>query len=344
MRYIKFLLRLLKMARNSEWNLLFSELKRHFIKSMSVTTRQDAMLPLFAESRTAIALYPPAVFSFELTNRCPFKCIMCARTNNMSRSQGIMDFLIFKKAVDEFVDVNPEFAKNEEVWLHGFGESLLHPQFGKFIRYAVSKGINAGLSINPLMLTDKKATELLDAGPAHLLISLDGHDDESFERIRGIRNAYSKSKQRLLTFLEKKEKTGHTIKTTLSMIDFPDNKESIRAKKHFWIGVAGIDHFIAKPFTTWDGNAEDVKQLVKKERYRKTSGKVSCNIPWRTMSLTWDGDLVPCCLDYDKRYVLGNISRDTLCNIWNGTRMLALREEFISNKIDNPLCKKCDYL
>ena len=228
---------------------------------MQATTKQEELTPLFAENRTAIVSYPPAIFNFELTNRCPFKCIMCARSNNMTRSQGIMDFLIFKKAVDEFVGLNPEFAKYEEIWLHGFGESLLHLEFGKFIRYAVSKGINAGLSINPLMLTENKATELLNAGPAHLLISLDGHDDESFEKMRGIRNAYSKSKQRLLTFLEKNEKAGHKIKITLSMIDFPVNAESIRKAKRFWMGVDGIDLFMTKPFTIWDGNAEDVKRL-----------------------------------------------------------------------------------
>jgi len=83
---------------------------------------------------------------------------------------------------------------------------------------------------------------------------------------------------------------------------------------------------------------------VKQKKYPKTSRKVTCDIPWVKMTLPWDGDLVPCCLDYDKRYVLGNISRDTLCNIWNSTRMLALREEFISNRIENPLCIKCDYL
>jgi hypothetical protein len=34
-------------------------------------------------------------------------------------------------------------------------KSLVHPEFGKFVRYAIDEGVNAGLSINPLMLTKK---------------------------------------------------------------------------------------------------------------------------------------------------------------------------------------------
>jgi hypothetical protein len=66
-----------------------------------------------------------------------------------------MSFETSKKSVDEFLAVNPEFARTQDIWFHGFGESLVHPEFGKFVKYAIGKGVNTGLSINPLMLTKK---------------------------------------------------------------------------------------------------------------------------------------------------------------------------------------------
>ena len=302
-------------------------------------------LPRYAEDRTVQVDTPPAIFSFELTNQCPFKCIMCARTNNMTRAEGHMSFDTFKKAVDEFVALNPEYARNQEVWLHGFGESLVHPQFAKFMRYAIDQGVNAGLSINPLMLTKKVASDLLDAAPGHLYVALDGHDDESFEKIRGVPNAYHKSKRRLLKFLQEKERRGVKTKITLSMIDFPNNRQSIDEVESFWSAQQGIDHFVAKPFVSWDGKAEDVNLLVHPDRKpRPTQNKVLCDFPWEKMTVSWDGDVVPCCFDYNKRYALGNINNQSLLDIWNGEKMHALRREMMSNKVTNPLCAGCEYL
>jgi radical SAM protein with 4Fe4S-binding SPASM domain len=62
------------------------------------------------------------------------------------------------------------------------------------------------------------------------------------------------------------------------------------------------------------------------------------------MTVTWDGDVVPCCFDYNKKLVLGNVSGSTLSEIWNDSPMKNLRREFIENKISNPLCKNCGNL
>jgi radical SAM protein with 4Fe4S-binding SPASM domain len=302
-------------------------------------------LPRYAEDRSVQVDTPPAIFSFELTNLCPFKCIMCPRTNNMTRPEGHMSFQTFKKALDEFVELNPEYARNQEVWLHGFGESLVHPEFAKFMRYAVEKGVNAGLSINPLMLTKKVASDLLDAAPRHLYVALDGHDDKSFEKIRGVPNAYHKSKKRLLNFLQEKERRGVKTKITLCMIDFPNNRQSIDELESFWNGQEGINTFSAKPFVNWDGKAEDVNLLIHPDQRPKPSQeKVLCDFPWEKMTVSWDGHVVPCCFDYNKKYSLGDINKQSLQEIWNGEKMHALRREMMSNKVSNPLCAGCDYL
>jgi radical SAM protein with 4Fe4S-binding SPASM domain len=305
---------------------------------------REVSVERYASDRQAQVAHPPAIFNFELTNKCPFKCIMCPRTNHMTRSEGVMDFSVFKKAIDELVEHNFDYAKNEGVWLHGFGESLVHPEFGKFICYAASKGINSQLSINPLMLTKRVRTELLDAKLGELLISFDGHDDESFQKIRGVSNAYGRSKQRLLAFLAQKVRSKSQTNITLSMINFPDNHESIEELESFWRATKGIDTVFIKPFTTWDGNADDIKLLDDNIIASKSDRPVTCELPWRKMTVNWDGDITPCCYDHDKRYVLGNIVESTLSEIWNGERMQLLREEFITNTVTNPLCKNCDYL
>ncbi len=299
-------------------------------------------------ARTDDVAAPFGILNIELTNKCPLKCVMCARTEHMTRAQGLMDFELFRSIIDQYVAANPERARNEDTWLHHFGESLVHPEFGRFVRYAVEHGVRAALSINPIMLRPEVGRELLESGIYKLYISLDGHDNESFQKIRGLKNSYDKSRENLMAFLELKKQMKSRTRIVLSMIDFGLNRESIAKLRHHWESVPGIDEFLCKEFVTWDGNAAEVNRFSEKttrnEELRATCGVVSCNVPWQTVTIAWDGDVVPCCFDYDKKYVLGNVGRDSLAAIWNGEPMRKLRREFLSNDVRNPLCRNCSVL
>lgn len=287
---------------------------------------------------------PFSLFNIELTNHCIMKCVMCPRTGHMTRAKGYMDPVLFQKAIDELASTGSGFSGNNVLWLHHFGESLLHPGFGSCIRYASAANIRTGLSINPFMLTPEVRAELLEAHPDILYISLDGHDDSTFAEIRGMQDAYDVSRERLLEFLSEKTRRGTATVIILSMIDFVLNRTSIAKTREYWEGVPGINCVLLKSFTTWDGSIDRIKG------YADTGGRtidissVRCTIPWDTMTVTWDGDVVPCCFDYDKKYVLGNMVRSSLSEIWNDKPIMRLRNEFISNTVRNPLCRNCERL
>jgi radical SAM protein with 4Fe4S-binding SPASM domain len=281
--------------------------------------------------------------NLELTNACPMKCIMCARTYKMTRPQGFMDMKLFKKIIDEVSGLNAPFIREDDFWLHHFGESLLHPDFDKMISYCNEKGVKAGLSVNPMVMEENIAKRLIDARPNLLFLALDGHDDESFYKIRGVPNAYEKSKENILNFLKLKKEAHNKIKTVISMIDFPENRDSINKVRGYWKRMEGVDDVLLKPFTDWNGEVEKINSLVDSTD-KKRPCRVKCRSPWIRMSIAWDGDVLPCCYDYDKKYVLGNVNDNSLLEIWNGERMQQLRREFISGNVKNPLCRKCSML
>lgn len=253
---------------------------------------------------------------------------------------------IFRQIIDELVHENPDYVENQPVWLHHFGESLLHPEFSGCIRYAVGKGVVTCLSINPLMLSKNVATALLESKPDLLYISLDGHNNESFEKIRGVKNAYERSLKNLQGFLDMKNGLNSNCRTVLSMIDFDMNQDSIEQTRSYWEHRPGVDEFLMKQFCTWDGSAQDVNGLQDSNQtaVTKPSKHVECNFPWERMTVLWDGTVVPCCNDYDRKLSLGNIKEQSLSEIWNGPEMVALRKEFISNQVTNPLCRHCEKL
>jgi radical SAM protein with 4Fe4S-binding SPASM domain len=303
--------------------------------------RSLAVKPVYAEPIFAID-------NIELTNRCPMRCIMCPRTEHMTRAQGYMSFEVFKRVIDEFVAVNPEAARTKGAFLHHFGESLLHPEVGRFIRYAEESGVRVKLSINPLAMKDRVIDALIQSAPSYLMIALDGHDDASFERIRGVPDAYDFSVERLHVYLARKVAAKVPTFVELGMIDFVENENSLHLLRDRWAGVEGIDNVTAKRFITWDGSAEEINayapQPMTNEEARKHFPVPSCHLPWETVSVTWDGSVVPCCYDYDRKMVLGNVMQQTLTEIWNGPSMRALRTEFRSNAVENPLCRQCPKL
>lgn len=306
-----------------------------------------AVLPAPVSTRPIRVAAPFALHNIELTNHCPMRCVMCPRTHQMTRSLGFMDEALFRDVIDQLLTANPAVAApGRGPWLHHFGESLMHPHFDALIAHCRARGIGARLSLNPLMLTDAVAARLLDAGPELLYLSLDGHDDRSFEAIRGKARAYRPSHRNLLRFLERKVRTGADVRVHVSIIDFALNADSIARMQDYWRDQPGVDAVLIKPFTTWAGDVEAINALAGPTAspaavQAAAPRPARCRIPWTRLSVTWDGDVVPCCFDYNKTYVLGSVRQQRLIDIWNGEPMQRLRAELMSGVITNGLCRNC---
>ncbi|ARN74943.1 radical SAM/SPASM domain-containing protein [Oceanicoccus sagamiensis] len=290
----------------------------------------------------------PWLFNIELTNRCPLKCVMCARTEHMTRAEGDISMELYTRIVDDLCEISPpRKMKNRLLRLHQFGESLVHPEFDSMIRYAADKGFRVALSINPVLLKPVIADRLLDSGIDSLYISLDGHDDESFFQLRGLKNAYDDSVARLEAFLAKKTERQLPIHIELSMIDFKLNRESIAKMHAYWEQHPGIDEFRNKEFMKWDGSADSVNALADDDTGRRIEETIEkrggCSLPWNQMAVLWDGRVVPCCYDYDGKYTVGDVREKSLLEIWHDKPMQALREEFESKQVSNDLCKNCEF-
>ena len=133
----------------------------------------------------------------------------------MTREKGCMDMGLFKKIIDEYAsfDPLPEADHGGSIWLHLFGESLLAPGFDEAIYYASQKGLKPMLSINPCALTAEKMRRLLDAKPHLLYLMVDGCDEESFSRLRGVQGLYNKTVENTLVLLKLKVELNLNVRT-----------------------------------------------------------------------------------------------------------------------------------
>lgn len=288
------------------------------------------------KKRNTIVSYPYTLHNIELTNRCIMRCVMCPRTYAMTRTCGDMDVNIFKMIIDQYVDDNKD-ACNTHIWLHHFGESLLHPHFDECILYAYNKGLKPALSVNPIMLNDNISERLLNANPYLLYLSLDGYDEQSFAFLRGVSGKYEESKKNILSFLDRKITSKSSVQVFISAIQMRGNNQQLEDAELFWNSQAGVDKFFKKPFTDWNGEIAEINKLADSS----TPPSAPCTTPFSMLTIAWDGTISPCCYDYNIKYPLGNIKESSIREVWNNANMQSLRKEFITRKVTNELCAPC---
>lgn len=293
---------------------------------------------------------PYSLHNIELTNHCIAHCIMCPREIHMTRKKGYMDVDLFKSIIDQYKKDNPSaFCGSwQGTCLHHFGESLLHPHFDTCVAYAETNGLSICISCNAVALTPDKSERLFKAKPSVIYACLDGYDNNSLYHIRGLKNAYDISVENILTAFELKEKFSPATQLYLTMIDIPIYYEHTNKACSWWKTQHGIDVF-RKKFTTWNGSDEKINALSDTtQEIRDLTCDIPeeitsiCTTPWTHLSICYDGDIVPCCRDYNNIYSLGNVKTNKISDVFNSSKMKRLRKEIQSKKVKNPLCRFCE--
>ena len=298
-------------------------------------------LSMYSYKKRALALKNlPSLLWIEPTNICNIKCVMCPNSQIPKDQLGFMEWDTYRKIIDE--------AKGfvSSAYLLLSGESLLHKDIFKMIRYARDKNIRPLLNTNGTTLkNEENRKKLLDSGVAHITFAFDGYNRETYEKVR-VGAKYDKVVGGIIEFLKEKKdrrlREPYVAITTLdvSIERYEDKAEEQNGFYGLFDGLP-VDEFIVKTPNTWGGTFEGTDKFrhhdINKARYHP------CSHLWSTMSICWDGTVVPCCFDFFKTYVLGNVNETSLKEIWNDKPMLALRESMINGTYGqlNRLCIGC---
>ena len=69
-----------------------------------------------------------------------------------------------------------------------------------------------------------------------------------------------------------------------------------------------------------------------------------CLIPFQGISIIPDGRVILCCNDWKHEHVFGNVSKQSIKEIWKNEQYQTLRKTLKSKNRNYPLCSKCDYV
>jgi radical SAM protein with 4Fe4S-binding SPASM domain len=280
--------------------------------------------------------YNPIRLWIEPTNKCNLKCKMCPHgQEKVDFEKGFMDIELFKKLIDEAA------CFKADVNLFMGGESLLHPQIIDMIRYMKKLKVPSRLYTNATLLSPEASEELIRSGLDHITFSFDGIHKEIYENHRK-GAGFEKTLENIRRFLALK-RTLNLRKpyTVIQCLEFNETPIKQAGKKQF---KALFDQKMVNAFTfisphSFGGACREFSMSKAHRHYSP------CAFLWYSMSIMWDGTVVPCCVDMLKKYPIGNAEENSLSELWNSDTLAFLRGKIYQGLYQGiEPCTTCDIL
>ena len=264
----------------------------------------------------------PEIVQIESTNICNAKCVFCPR-DEMHRRQGIMSFDLFRKIVDECVELGITHVR-----VHNYGEPFVDRKLVDKVRYAKEKGIQeVGMISNGSLITEQVARGLVDAGLDAITISVDASGKDVFESTR-IGLKYDKVIANIERLVRIRAESGKRRPKLILSFVRQNNSADEQAFIEHWRKVADKIHIT--DLHNWGGTL-----------HQQSDVNYPCYRPWLTFTVLWDGRVSLCCADFDGHTILGDLNTSSIKEIWNNERYLSVRREHLESGGPD-VCRACD--
>lgn len=288
----------------------------------------------------------PFTISVEPTTSCNLRCPECpSGLRKFTRDTGKISLELYKEIIDQL---------HRDLFyliLYFQGEPYLHPLFFHMVEYARRNKIYTATSTNAHFLTDALARKTVESGLDRLIISLDGLDQETYEKYRVGGNLAKVIEGTRNLVRWKKELHSTTPYIILQFIVFRTNEHQLGEVRKL-AGELGVDKLELKTAQVYDykGGNPLIPLNEKFSRYKRLKNgffKIDnplnnhCFRMWRGCVITWDGLVVPCCFDKDAEHRLGDLKKQSFRDIWKGKEYDEFRRKLFSAREEIDICRNC---
>ncbi|MEN6620159.1 MAG: radical SAM/SPASM domain-containing protein [Smithella sp.] len=247
---------------------------------------------------------------------------------------GIMDEDLFKKIVQNFLNLSKKNNFKGSILFCNMGELFVYPELAiDRLKYVLQYDFDLSIQTNGALLTPKMTDSLNDIGyKGPVTISFHGISPDVYKRVMGL-----------------------NISKTLKNIDYliqnyPKEKIGIQSIPCRW--PRGEAKHIR---TFFNQKGIGVRMPLPNNRagllpeisvYNKES-LIGCNPnrPLGEMVVCFDGDVVLCCNDMAREEIVGNLKNSSIEEVWNGDAMISKVNQIYCGQPsnDNFICKKCEF-
>lgn len=267
----------------------------------------------------------PIHLDIELVDYCNQNCSFCARNQKMHPNLPFQ--LNTGRKMDERVLAGLiEEAKREKLMSIGIalGEPLMHPQVFQVVRAFHDAGVVDSRMITNGTLLHRFMDDIFQSGLVNLYVSIDALTEGTYRKVRG--EGFQKVVDNLLLLLEEKKRRNSALPVTrVSFVEMDSNRHELAGFKEFWMDKVDLI---------------DIQfQMSYETRPTGKAKKWVCVDPFRRLSVTALGEILPCCTFFGKRMILGDIQKMTLRDAWTSDAMKRVRDDLVHDR--QPICVAC---
>lgn len=282
--------------------------------------------------------FAPSTFMIETVLGCNLQCPDCALGGGLiNRSKGIMSFDAYKLIADK---IRP-FART--VFLMLWGEPLINKDIFRMIRYT-SVFANVTISTNGMMIDRDNARELISSGVKHVILSIDGATQDTYEQYRRGGNFY-RVIESLSLLNEENNLQGRPVNIVPQFIVFRHNQHQLQLFADI-CGSIGVSPLYKAPYLRNGSRFQysDIPAYIRhhfSDDYSRRVAMTNCMAPRKDMVFFLDGTVVPCCYANNADVSFGNIFEQDVLEIWNSPKYHAFRHNHYNGHISNFCMDNC---
>ncbi len=298
--------------------------------------------------KTGIVEHPakPFALSIEPTTSCNLRCPECiSGLRAFTRPTGMLELDLYSKIIEE--------VKEYIIYLTLYfqGEPYLNKHFFDFVKIASEAGIYTNTSTNAHYLNPENSEKTIRSGLDRIIVSIDGLDQETYEkyRIGGNLDKVSEGLNNLVLIKEKLKSRKPFI--DLQFIAMGTNEHQLNDVDAFGKSL-GVDRVLIKTaqvydyengskFIPSDDSLARYKQMEDGRWVLKNRMDNHCWKMWHSSVVTWNGDVVPCCFDKDSNHSMGNLKESSFEEVWNNEAYKEFRANLFKSRSEIDICSNC---
>lgn len=308
---------------------------------------------IYAQKRVnlgeVIPLEVPFSVQIDICSACNLKCNFCFHSDldAVKRADihfGLMSYELFTKIIDD-MKTHWEGKRIKKLRLFKVGEPLLNPDVCRMIRYAKQEEVAEFIEIttNGVLLSEEMNRGLIEAGLDILNISVNGINEKQYQEVCGYAIDFDKYRKAIEHFYQNKG----NCKLFLKYSDIGYTEEE---KNHFYSLFGDIcDEIFVETIsaTLWQdtNTGANVVNAHTGTYGQALEQKQVCPFLFTTMVINDQGIAHLCCVDWKTEYILGDLKKESIADIWNGKTLREYQKIHLSKKKDCiDLCKNCESL
>ncbi len=294
-------------------------------------------------------LEAPFSIQVDICSACNLRCDFCFHSDSEAVKRagihfGLMSYEMFTKIIDDMRTVWGK-RKIKKLRLFKIGEPLLNPRVCDMVRYAKEAEVAECIEIttNGLLLDHEMSMGLIDAGLDILNISVNGINEKQYRDTCGADINFEEYKEKIKYFYEHKK----SCKIFIKYSDIGYTEEEKEEFYHLFGDICDEIFVEIISGTLWqDTNIQSNIKDVRKGIYgQELKPKEVCPFLFTTMVINDKGIVHLCCVDWKSEYVLGDLNRESVADIWNGEKLRKFQRRHLHKERNTiQICKNCESL